>query len=85
MAPEQLQRKPIDPRVDIFAYGVAAYELLTNQKPFPGENPGEILAPATWTCPARSRRASTTPTFPPRWKRSFSSASSAIRNSVIPS
>ncbi len=44
MAPEQLQRQPIDPRVDIFAYGVAAYELLTNQKPFPGENPGEILA-----------------------------------------
>jgi serine/threonine-protein kinase len=44
MAPEQLQRLPIDPRADIFAYGVAAYELLTNQKPFPGENPGEILA-----------------------------------------
>jgi eukaryotic-like serine/threonine-protein kinase len=44
MAPEQLQRRPIDPRADIFAYGVAAYELLTNQKPFPGENPGEILA-----------------------------------------
>ena len=44
MAPEQLQRKPIDPRADIFAYGVAAYELLTNQKPFAGETPGEILA-----------------------------------------
>lgn len=44
MAPEQLQRQPIDTRVDIFAYGVSAYELLTNQKPFPGENPGEILA-----------------------------------------
>lgn len=44
MAPEQLQRQPIDPRADIFAYGVAAYELLTNQKPFPGENPAEILA-----------------------------------------
>ena len=44
MAPEQLQRQPVDPRADIFAYGVAAYELLTNQKPFPGENPGEILA-----------------------------------------
>ncbi len=44
MAPEQLQRKPIDSRADIFAYGVAAYELLTNQKPFDGETPGEILA-----------------------------------------
>jgi serine/threonine-protein kinase len=43
MSPEQLQGKPIDARVDIFAYGVAAYELLTNQKPFPGETPAEIL------------------------------------------
>ncbi len=44
MAPEQLQQKPIDHRVDIFAYGVAAYELLTSQKPFPGDSPGEILS-----------------------------------------
>jgi serine/threonine-protein kinase len=44
MAPEQLKREPIDARVDIFAYGVSAYELLTNQKPYPGNSPGEILA-----------------------------------------
>ena len=44
MAPEQLQHQPIDGRVDIFAYGVSAYELLTYQKPFPGETPGEILS-----------------------------------------
>jgi serine/threonine-protein kinase len=44
MAPEQLQRQPIDARVDIFAYGVAAYELLTNHKPFPGDSPAEILS-----------------------------------------
>jgi serine/threonine-protein kinase len=44
MSPEQLQGKPIDARVDIFAYGVAAYELLTSHKPFPGETPAEILA-----------------------------------------
>ena len=44
MAPEQLKREPIDSRADIFAYGVSAYELVTNQKPFPGETPAEILA-----------------------------------------
>jgi serine/threonine-protein kinase len=44
MAPEQLRREPIDARVDIFAYGVSAYELLTNEKPFPGDSPTEILA-----------------------------------------
>ncbi len=43
MSPEQLLRQPIDHRVDIFAFGVAAYELLTNQKPFPGETPDQIL------------------------------------------
>ncbi len=44
MAPEQLKREAIDARADIFAYGVSAYELLTYQKPFPGNSPGEILA-----------------------------------------
>jgi serine/threonine-protein kinase len=44
MAPEQLKREPVDARADIFAYGVSAYELLTNHKPFPGETPAEILA-----------------------------------------
>ena len=44
MAPEQLLGQPISHRVDIFSYGVTAYELLTNQKPFPGETPGEILS-----------------------------------------
>jgi eukaryotic-like serine/threonine-protein kinase len=43
MAPEQLQRQPIDHRVDIFAYGVSAYELLTGLKPFPGDSPDEVL------------------------------------------
>jgi eukaryotic-like serine/threonine-protein kinase len=43
MAPEQLLRQPIDHRVDIFAYGVSAYELLTYRKPFPGDSPTEIL------------------------------------------
>jgi serine/threonine-protein kinase len=43
MAPEQLRKQPIDHRVDIFAYGVTAYELLTGSKPFPGETPEDVL------------------------------------------
>jgi eukaryotic-like serine/threonine-protein kinase len=43
MSPEQLQGDPVDHRADIFAFGVTAYELLTNCKPFPGETPQEIL------------------------------------------
>jgi serine/threonine-protein kinase len=44
MAPEQLLGHPISNRVDIFSFGVTAYELLTSQKPFPGETPAQILA-----------------------------------------
>jgi len=43
MAPEQLQRLPLDQRADIFALGVSVYEVLTGAKPFPGETPEEIL------------------------------------------
>ncbi|MDA1272586.1 MAG: serine/threonine-protein kinase [Verrucomicrobia bacterium] len=43
MAPEQLQRQPFDHRVDVFSFGVAAYELLTGRKPFIGDTPDEIL------------------------------------------
>ncbi|HMJ90144.1 MAG TPA: serine/threonine-protein kinase [Candidatus Acidoferrum sp.] len=43
MAPEQLLRQPIDHRVDIFSFGVSAYELLTGSKPYPGETPDEVL------------------------------------------
>jgi serine/threonine-protein kinase len=43
MAPEQLQREGVDQRTDIFAFGVAAYEMVTLAKPFPGDTPQEIL------------------------------------------
>lgn len=43
MAPELLLRQPFDHRVDIFAYGAMAYELLTFRKPFPGEHAREVL------------------------------------------
>ena len=50
--PKKLDKNPGTPgymapehgRADIFAFGVSAYELLTNQKPFPGDSPAEILA-----------------------------------------
>jgi len=43
MAPEQLLGQPISHHVDVFGFGVSAFELLTNQKPFPGDTPAEIL------------------------------------------
>ena len=43
MAPEQLLRRPIDHRADMFAYGATVYEILTGRKPFPGDKPKDIL------------------------------------------
>lgn len=38
MAPELLRREPIDERIDIFAFGVLAYELLTERLPYDATN-----------------------------------------------
>jgi serine/threonine-protein kinase len=43
MAPEQLLRQPIDHRADIFAFGVAVYELLTRRRPFVGDTAEEVV------------------------------------------
>jgi len=37
LAPEQLQGEPADPRTDLYAVGVLAFELLTGRVPFTGE------------------------------------------------
>ncbi len=38
MAPELLRREPIDERIDIFAFGVLAFELLTDRLPYDANN-----------------------------------------------
>jgi serine/threonine-protein kinase len=45
MAPEQAMGDPtVDRRVDIYAWGVMAYEMLTGRQPFRGRNQQEILS-----------------------------------------
>lgn len=38
MAPELIRREPIDERIDIFAFGVLAFELLTDRLPYDASN-----------------------------------------------
>ncbi|HET7371965.1 MAG TPA: serine/threonine-protein kinase, partial [Gemmatimonadaceae bacterium] len=43
MSPEQLRGKPIDPRSDIYALGLLAYEMLTGKLPFQGRTQQEMV------------------------------------------
>ncbi len=44
MAPEQLQGRPIDHRVDVFSLGAILYFMMTGREPFQGETGAEVLA-----------------------------------------
>lgn len=63
MAPEQAAGDPLaDHRVDLYALGVVAYEMLVGQPPFEGDSPQAILAQQlTATAAPVRRRAPDTP------------------------
>jgi len=52
MSPEQARGQTVDSRSDIFSLGAVIYEMVTQQKPFYGETPSDILAAILKTEPA---------------------------------
>ena len=51
MSPEQARGKPVDVRSDIFSLGAVIYEMVTQDKPFSGETPSDVLAALLKTDP----------------------------------
>jgi tRNA A-37 threonylcarbamoyl transferase component Bud32 len=43
MAPEQIEGSPLDGRCDVFSVGVVLYELLTGERPFPGDTISTVI------------------------------------------
>lgn len=43
LAPEQILGQPVEPRTDLYAFGVIFYELLTGVRPYSAEEPDDLL------------------------------------------
>ena len=61
MSPEQAAGKPVDERIDIWAFGAVLFEMLTGQQPFTGETVSHVLAAVLKTEPDWSLLPSGTP------------------------
>lgn len=57
MAPELLRREPIDERIDIFAFGILAYEFLTDRPPYEASNTTKLMLQRINTDPLDPARA----------------------------
>jgi serine/threonine-protein kinase len=56
MSPEQIRGRPLDPRSDIYAVGVLAFELFTGQLPFTGKDAQATMMARLRGLPARLRQ-----------------------------
>jgi serine/threonine protein kinase/tetratricopeptide (TPR) repeat protein len=55
MSPEQLRGQPLDPRTDMFSFGIVLCEMITGKLPFSGANSFEVAASILKEAPSEIR------------------------------
>ncbi len=65
MAPEQIAGNPFDGRLDVYALGCTAYELLTGSPPFDGDSIEDLLQKQLYEPPVPPSRVRADLTIPP--------------------
>ncbi len=72
MSPEQAMGEQLDGRTDIFSLGVVAFEMLSGQQPFPGNNVTSILYKLVHSEPVQPGNLEILGLLPDKWYRVFS-------------
>jgi TonB family protein len=71
MSPEQAMGESLDGRTDIFSLGVVAFEMLSGQQPFPGNNVTSILYKLVHAEPVRPSNLEVLGLLPDKWHEVF--------------